>query len=169
MNFRFVKVAEDLWNGRHRKRDSDEPSIDLTTTERDDDDTIVGRLRSIVNDETLSAARRLQNSSILLSNAKSSNNILMEIGPQNVMPKEEMSVEKKQSRTRGIKAGAPALLLTGDYYLRMIEEINRKKMEEEATKVEKRKVREKNRLEKAAKRASKNSVVGGSSKRPKSE
>jgi len=170
MNFQFVQIAENMWSGRQADAIQNEPLIDLTRAERDTDDTILRRLKEIVSNETTSPARRIQQSAILINNSTTTNSILMDVGPATSSSSRNSSPVIEKTGSRSVKAGAPAVLLTGEDYLRMIEDQDEKKRSENEAKLQriaarkekkrlkdvelskKRLQREKNREEKRSKR-----------------
>ena len=81
MNYQFVRMAGNLWHSSDHKEIDSEPFIDLTRTERDNHETILRRLKEIVDNENVNAALRLQQPSTVVSIPISTNNTLIDAGP----------------------------------------------------------------------------------------
>ena len=153
MDFRFVQIAESMWNGRDRlESDVADTEIDYDPpTGRTSDEFTVTKMKSILDDSGLSASRKIQRISILLKDTDTVNSILMNTGPS---PRsKEVTIgsgtEGTSRRNPGIKQpggpGTPAKYLTAGDYIKAIREKEEKKKKEEAEKHQRKVLREENK------------------------
>lgn len=167
MDYRFVQIARDAWDGRAAQRAENEPFIDLTVERRESDESICERLKIIVNDDNISPERRLQQASMLLHNSQSANRILMDIQPGTSAPPRDIP-----RKNYGIKppkgAGAPALYLTSKEYISAFEEKKKEENRKELEKQKRKEERERKAAEKAKKRELKEQAQLPASKKSKS-
>lgn len=105
MNYRFIQIAGNMWNGRHRKEVESEPFIELMRKERDNNEIILRRLKEIVDNETVPAVRRLQQSTIVINTSVTNKSILTNVGPSTASSSRQNILAQTATGSRGIRAG----------------------------------------------------------------
>jgi len=147
MDFRFVQIARDAWDGKAAQRAENEPLIDLTVQVRETDESIVNRLAAIVNNDTETPERRLQQAALLLNNSSSANRILMKIEPGS------SSEPRAATKNYGMKppkgAGSTAMYLTSADYVAAFKAKAEEDLKKEQAKEERKLAREKRAAERA--------------------
>lgn len=138
MDYRFVSIAQKMWNGRDSINTSDTASFNRVESEsRETDAATVNRIKYIIESDSISPERKVQNVSIIVRNAQTTNNILMNTrtSTQNDQINSDRQAAARPRRSTGIVqqggAGTPALYLTSGDYIRAIREKEERKRREE--------------------------------------